>query len=171
MLKSLINKSAIAISASLLVFACDQADHTPPEPKSRWQLVVESDPQDSSKTVHMMIAAVNRLESQKDNAALVLSCEGGTTDVYVIWRQYLGSYDLDVTWRVGSDPDVSETWSLSTDNEASFAPEPVQLIKHMMSIDLLLIKTSPFGSSPVTLQFNTAGLEKEVTPLREACSW
>lgn len=171
MLNSLINKSAIAISASLLVFACDQAENTPLEPKPRWQLVVDSDPQDGSKTAHMMITAVNRLESQKDHAALVLSCAGGTTDVYVIWRQYLGSYDLDVTWRVGSDPDVSETWSLSTDNEAIFAPEPVRLIKHMMVSELFLIKTSPFGSSPVTLQFNTAGLEKEVTPLREACSW
>ena len=119
----------------------------------------------------MMITAENQLESQKGRAALVLSCEGGVTDVYVIWRQYLGTYDLDVTWRVGSNPDVTESWSLSTDSEAIFAPEPVQLIKHMMANELFLIKTSPFGSSPVTLHFNTAGLEKEVAPLREACSW
>lgn len=171
MLNSFIRRSLIAFSTSLLVFACDRAEDIPLEPKSRWQLVVESDPQGGSKTVHMMIAALNRLESQKDHAALVLSCDSGTTDVYVIWRQYLGTYDLDVTWRVGSDPDVSETWSLSTDNEAIFAPEPVRLIKHMMSNELFLIKTSPFGSSPVTLQFNTAGLGKEVAPLREACSW
>ena len=171
MLHSAICKSAIIVSIALLASACDRAGDTPAEPGPRWQLVVDSDPQDGSKTVHMMIAADNRLESQKDRAALVLSCDSGKTDVYVIWRQYLGTYDPDVTWRAGSDRDVTETWSLSTDNEAIFAPEPVQLIKRMMANELFLIKTSPFGSSPVTLQFNTAGLEKEVAPLREACSW
>jgi len=171
MLNSVISKSAIIISFALLASACDRAADTPAEPRSRWQLVVDSDPGDESKTIHMMVAALNQLESQKGRAALVLSCEGGVTDVYVIWRQYLGTYDLDVTWRVGSDPDVTESWSLSTDNEAIFAPEPAQLIKHMMANEQFLIKTSPFGSSPVTLQFNTGGLEKEIAPLREACSW
>jgi hypothetical protein len=171
MLNSVISKSAIIISVALLASACDRAGDTPAKPASRWQLAVDSEPGGESKTVHMMVAALNQLESQKGRAVLVLSCEGGATDVYVIWHQYLGTYDLDVTWRVGSDPDVTENWSLSTDNEAIFAPEPVELINRMMTHDLFLIKTSPFGSSPVTLQFNTAGLEKEVTPLREACSW
>ena len=171
MLNSVISKSAIVISVALLASACDRAGDTPAKPASRWQLVVDSDPGGESKTIHMMVAALNQLESQKGRAALVLSCEESVTDVYVIWRQYLGTYDLDVTWRVGSNPDVTESWSLSTDNEAIFAPEPVQLIKHMMANELFLIKTSPFGSSPVTLQFNTGGLEKEIAPLREACSW
>lgn len=171
MLKSVISKSAIIVSVAFLASACDRAGDTPAKPASRWQLVVDSDPGGESKTVHMMVAALNQQESQKGRAALVLSCDGGTTDVYVIWRQYLGTYDLDVTWRIGSETDVSESWSLSTDSEAIFAPEPIQLIKRMMTHELFLIKTSPFGSSPVTLQFNTAGLEKEVAPLREACSW
>jgi len=171
MANSFIRNLVITLSIALLLAACNQAADTPAEPGTRWQLVVDSDPQSGSTTVHMLIAAVNRLESQKDSAALILSCEGGTTDVYVIWRQYLGTYDLDVTWRVGSDPDVTESWSLSTDSEAIFAPEPIQLIKRMMSNELFLIKTSPFGSSPATLQFNTAGLEAEVAPLRNACAW
>jgi type VI secretion system protein VasI len=121
--------------------------------------------------MHTMVGAENRLETQKDRAALVLSCEADTTDVYVIWRQYLGTYDLDVTWRIGSGQDVTETWSLSTDSEAIFAPEPVQLIKRMLASDLFLIKASPFGSSPVTLEFNTAGLATEALVLEEACGW
>ena len=151
--------------------ACDQAVTTPGGNESRWHRVNSADPADGSRTVHMMIAAENRLQSQKDRAGLVLSCEGGTTDVYVIWRQYLGSYDLDVTWRVGSGDEVTELWSLSTDNEAIFAPEPVALIKSMMANEIFLIKTAPFGSGPETLVFNTAGLEAEIAPLQEACAW
>jgi hypothetical protein len=41
----------------------------------------------------------------------------------------------------------------------------------MMTTDLFLIKTTPFGSDPVTLEFNTAGLKTEVAELREACAW
>jgi hypothetical protein len=166
-----LHKLVTAIGISLLACACDRAGETADTSRPHWQLVAGSDLVDGSETVHMMVAAENRMESQREPAALVLSCEGGTTDAYVIWRQYLGTYNPDVTWRVGSDPDVTETWRLSTDNEAIFAPEPVKLIKHMMANEHFLIKTSPFGSSPVTLLFNTNGLETEVTPLREACAW
>ncbi len=168
---SLISRLVIALFFGAFLPACDQTETTPGGKESRWHHVDSTDPADGSKTVHMMIAAENRLQSQKNHAALVLSCEGGTTDVYIIWRQYLGSYDLDVTWRVGSAEEVTELWKLSTDSEAIFAPEPVALIKSMMANEVFLIKTAPFGSGPKTLVFNTAGLEAEITPLQEACAW
>jgi len=171
MLSSLISRFLIAFVLASLILACDRAADTPHEPGSRWHSIVSTDPVDGSKKVQMMIGAVDRLPSQKDHAALVLSCDRGTTDAYVIWRQYLGVYDLEVSWRVGSEQAVTETWSLSTDNEATFAPEPVELIKRMMANKLFLIKTTPFGSSPVTVEFNTAGLQTESAELREACAW
>jgi len=155
----------------LFVPACDQAGTPQREYKPRWQKIVDTDPQDGAKDIQMLLAAVNRLPSQKDHVILVLTCKQGAINAYVVWRQYLGVYDPEVTWRVGSDPSVTETWALSTDNEATFAPEPVKLIKHMISNDLFLIKTTPFGSVPVTMEFNTAGLKTEVAELRETCSW
>ena len=151
--------------------ACDQVETTTGGNESRWHRVASTDPADGSKTLHMMIEAEDKLQGQKNRAALVLSCEGGVTGVYVIWRQYLGSYDLDVTWRVGSGEEVTELWSLSTDNEAIFAPEPVVLLKSMMANELFLIKTAPFGSGPQTLVFNTAKLGSEVAVLQENCAW
>jgi hypothetical protein len=95
----------------------------------------------------------------------------GATKAYVVWRRYLGVFDPGITWQVGSDPTVTETWTLSADNEATFAPEPIELIKQMMIKDLFLIKTTLPGGVPVTLEFNTAGLNTEITELREACEW
>ena len=161
----------IVIVFTLFVSACDRAETPQSEKKSRWQIIIDTNPIDNSKSVQMLIGAVNPLPSQDKDAILVLSCMQGSTNAYVVWRRYLGVYDPEVTWRVGPDPSVTETWVLSTDNEATFAPEPVKLIKPMMTNDLFLIKTAPFGSGPVTIEFNTAGLKTEVTELRETCAW
>ncbi len=168
---SIFNRIVIANILALLIPACEPTETPQSEYQPRWQKIVDTDPLDDSKDIQMLIRAVNRAVSQQDNIILVLTCKQGITGAYVVWRQYLGTYDPEVTWRIGSDPSETETWSLSTDNEATFAPEPVTLIKRMMTHELLLIKTAPFGKPPVTLEFNTAGLSTEITELREACAW
>ncbi len=170
-LSSISNRIVIVIIFSLFFSACDQAEEPQSEYQPRWQKIVDTDPLDGSKDVQMLMGTVNRLPSQKDNVILVLTCTQGATDAYVVWRQYLGVYDPEVTWRVGSDPSVTETWVLSTDNEATFSPGPVELIKRMMTNDSFLIQTTPFGSAPVTMSFNTAGLKTEITELRATCGW
>ena len=170
-LSSIVSRIVSAILFSLFIPACDQAGTPQSEYQPRWQKIVDTNPLDGSKDVQMLMGTVNRLPSQKDNVILVLTCTQGATDAYVVWRQYLGVYDPEVTWRIGSDPSVTETWVLSTDNEATFSPEPVELIKRMMTNDSFLIQTTPFGSAPVTMAFNTAGLKTEITELRETCGW
>jgi hypothetical protein len=170
-LNSIFSRIVIAIFFSLFIPACDQAGTPQGEYQPRWQKMVDTNPLDGSKDIQMLMGTVNRLPSQKDQVILVLTCTQGATNAYVVWRRYLGVYDPEVTWRVGSDPSVSETWVLSTDNEATFAPEPVELIKRMMTNDMFLIKTTPFGSAPVTTAFNTAGLKTEIAELRETCAW
>jgi hypothetical protein len=155
----------------LLLAACDSKQATSPEPAGHWQKIVEIHPQDRTRAVQMMIGAENRLPAQKDSAALVLSCQLGETDAYIIWRQYLGTYDLAVTWKAGTAPEVTETWSLSTDNEAVFAPEAIKFIKQIMIYDVLMVKTTPFNSEPLTLVFDTTGLDQEIDDLRKACKW
>lgn len=167
----LVRGIVLSIIFGLLLPACDQGENAASENQSRWQSIVAKDSTGESGKVQLLIEAVARSSSQKDRGVLVVSCERGTTDVYIIWHRYLGIYDPAVTWRVGSDPGETETWSLSTDNEATFAPKPVDLIKRMMTNDLFLVKTTPFSSSPLTMEFNTAGLKSEITKLREMCGW
>jgi len=154
-----------------LLFGCDAEKQTESQPAGRWQKIVEIHPQDRTRVVQMMIEAQNHLPEQNDLAALVLSCQKGETDAYIIWRLYLGTYDLDLTWKAGTAPEVTETWSLSTDNEAVFAPDAIQFIKQLMIYDVLMVKTTPFNSEPLTLVFDTTGLDQEVDDLRKACKW
>jgi len=158
-------------SIPFLLAGCDGTEQAEPKPAAHWQKIVEIHPQDRTKAVQMMIQAENLLPGQNDPAALVLSCQKGETDAYIVWRLYLGTYDLDVTWKAGTAPEVIETWSLSTDNEAVFAPDPVQFIKQVMIYDVLMVKTTPFSSEPLTLVFDTTGLDQEIHDLRKACKW
>lgn len=171
MVHSIFSRLVSTMIFALLVAACDQVDKPHSKYKPRWQKIVDTDPLDHSKDIQMLIGAVDRLPAQEDPVILVLTCTRGATNAYVVWRRYLGVYDPEVTWRVGSDPSVSETWVLSADSEATFAPEPIELIKRLMSNTSFLIKTTPFGGDPVTMEFNTAGLKTEVAEFREACAW
>lgn len=159
----------IAVLSGLLLSSCEQSGTPEQGYKPRWQSIVEIDPVNGSASVQMMVAAVDRSPSEQHPVALVLSCLDRSTDVYVIWRQYMGVYDVDVSWRVDSEETIEETWSLSTDNEATFAPQPLALIKRMMVSEQFQIKAAPFGSSPVTHVFDITGLKREVNPLLKAC--
>jgi type VI secretion system protein VasI len=166
-----IRTSLVLAILSAITMACDPVENVPEKPVLRWQHIQNTNPADGSKTVQMMIGAGNQSGGRNDPVALVLSCESGITDAYIIWRQYLGVYDPEITWRVGSDEETVETWSLSTDNEATFAPHAIALIKRMMINERFLVKTAPVDSSPITVEFNTAGLQTEITDLRQACGW
>jgi hypothetical protein len=168
-------KPAVALTcffvSVVLLSACDAKNAAVTEPSGRWQKIVEIHPQDRTKAVQMMRPAENRLPGQKDVAALVLSCQKGETEAYIIWRQYLGTFDLDVTWRAGTAPESTEVWALSTDNEAVFSPAPIAFIKQLMIYDILMVKTTPFSSEPLTLVFDTTGLDQEIDEFRTACKW
>ena len=151
--------------------ACKKDEQASTAPEQRWQKIVEMHPVEKTRAVQMMITAENQFPSQTDLPAMVLSCQTGQTEAYIIWRQYLGAYDLDVTWRSGSETEITETWSLSTDSEAIFAPDAINFIKQMMLHDVMLVKAAPFGTAPLTLVFNTDRLAEEISELREACNW
>lgn len=166
-----LRKTSIWLLCLLSLAACKPAEEVEPLARERWQKIVELHPVDRTKVVQMMIQAENRLPSQTDRAALILSCQQFETEAYIVWRQYLGAYDLDVTWRAGSSEEITDRWTLSTDSEAIFSPDAVGFIEQVMLYDELLVKSTPFGSEPLTLVFNTTGLAREIDELRQACKW
>ncbi len=77
-----------------------------------------------------------------------------------------------VTVRIGSQKAVKQRWGVSTDSKATFAPNWAgSLLKSMAKADTFLIQTTPYGESPVTAIFHTAGLQNALVPLAKACGW
>ncbi|MEL7398024.1 MAG: type VI secretion system-associated protein TagO [Pseudomonadota bacterium] len=44
-------------------------------------------------------------------------------------------------------------------------------IKKMIGSEEVTIRFTPFNVSPVTVKFDTTGLDQAITPLRDACGW
>ena len=138
--------------------------------KGKWQVSVDVNPVDDSKTVTLVLDADSGKNRWGKAVFLVARCKSNSTDLYIGWNDYLGS-EADVLTRVGDNKAVTERWSLSTDKKATFHRKAIPFLKEMLTSTKLVAQVTPYNESPVTAVFNTSGLENAIKPLRETCSW
>lgn len=138
-----------------------------------WTISETRNPIDDSPTVAISLDASSPAASRFGGSpTLFLRCKSSQTELYVSWNEYLGLDETRVTVRVGKAPARTSSWSISTDNRASFYPgSPIGFIKEVMEVDTLVLMTTPYGESPVTAVFPVSGLSEKITPLRTACKW
>lgn len=144
-----------------------------------WQISRGRNPIDDSESVTLTLQAASGQGRFEEPVVLVARCKSNQTEVYINWNDFLGSDNRsgrskwkDVTIRIGSQDAVRQSWSVSTNNEATFAPDwPGNLLKNMVRSDRFLAQTTPHGENPVTAAFDTSGLANALVPLMEACNW
>jgi type VI secretion system protein VasI len=147
-----------------------QAQPTSIEGKGKWNVSVDVNPIDDSKTVTLVLDADSGKNRWGKLVYLVARCKSNTTDLYIGWNDYLGS-EADVLTRVGDNKAITQRWSMSTDSKATFHRKPIPFLKEMLTSSKLVAQVTPYNESPVTAIFNTAGLENAIKPLRETCNW
>ncbi|MGJ8647282.1 MAG: type VI secretion system-associated protein TagO [Marinomonas colpomeniae] len=138
--------------------------------KGKWQVSVDVNPVDDSKTVTLVLSADSGKNRWGNAVFLVARCKSNSTELYIGWNDYLGS-EADVLTRVGDNKAVTERWSLSTDKKATFHRKAIPFLKEMLTSTKLVAQVTPYNESPVTAIFDTSGLENAIKPLRETCSW
>lgn len=139
--------------------------------KGKWQVSVNTNPVDDSKTVVLTLRAGSGKSRWGKPITLVVRCKSNKTELYISWNDYLGRNGKVLT-RVGSQRAVTKSWGLSTDSQATFhRGGTISFIKKMMEADKLVAQITPYNENPVTAVFDTAGLENAIKPLRETCSW
>lgn len=148
-----------------------QSEPTKIAGKGKWQVSVNTNPVDDSKTVVLALRADSGKSKWGKPVTLIARCKSNTTELYISWNDYLGRNGKVLT-RVGSQSAVTKDWGLSTDSQATFHPRgTINFIKKMMEADKLVAQITPYNESPVTAVFDTAGLENAIKPLRETCNW
>jgi type VI secretion system protein VasI len=93
------------------------------EGQGKWQVETEINPVDDSTTVTLMIEAESGTSAWGEPITLMLRCQSGVPDLYIIWHDYLGD-KARVLMRIGTARAHWLRWSVSTDWTATFYPRP-----------------------------------------------
>ncbi|MFC3033322.1 type VI secretion system-associated protein TagO [Pseudoalteromonas fenneropenaei] len=147
-----------------------QSQPTSIEGKGKWDVSIDVNPIDDSKTVSLILHADSGKNRWGKPVYLVARCKSKTTDLYIGWNNYLGR-ESDVLTRVGDNKAVTQRWSMSSDKKATFHNAPIPFLKEMLTSSKLVAQVTPYNESPVTAIFDTSGLENAIIPLRETCNW
>ena len=106
---------------------------------------------------------------------LFLRCWKGETDAILDWRESLGTSFLtntrEVSYRIGDNDSVQDGWSVSTGEEAVFAPEPIKFIQSMIGEDTLSMRVWPRDGDPLNATFDITGVDVAILKIRNVCGW
>lgn len=153
---------------------------TPEEPTGGdWRTQSDVNPLDDTQTVTLLLTAEEGTSRSGDPVVLVARCQSNKTEVYALWNDYLGDDSSDVyeEWkrvivRVGQAEAREERWSLSTDKEATFAPDWAgAFLKELLDEEQLVLQTTPYSENPITAVFRIAGLRDVLGELAQTCNW
>ena len=153
------------------------------EPVSRdpgkWRVSRSTNPIDDSPTVVLSLTADSGRSRFGNPVRFIARCQSNTTEAYAVWHDYVGDDSRDVydewKWvevRVGGAPSERQRWGVSTDKQATFAPDWAgSLLKRMVGEERMVLQVTPCGESPVTAVFDIRGLETPLKELAETCNW
>lgn len=148
-----------------------QPIETNTESTGKWDVSAKINPIDDSKTATAFLVADSGKSKWGKPIALVIRCQSNTTEAYIVWQQFIGTRNPSVLTRAGSEDAVTETWSISSDNKASFSQNSIQLLKRMLDNDKFIAQVTPYGDNPITAIFDTTGISNALKPIRETCNW
>lgn len=149
------------------------------EGTGKWQVSRTTNPIDDTETVTLFLQADSGTGTYGDAVGFVARCKSNSTDAYISWNAFLGDDSGDVysdwkrvTIRVGDQPAAVQRWGISTDNEATFAPDWAgDLLKQMVKTNKMVAQVTPYSESPITAVFDTGGMRQAMKPLTEVCHW
>ncbi len=102
---------------------------------------------------------------------LMVRCQENKTDLIINWSEYLGLEQTQVRTRIDEKPPVARPWSISTNHQATFAPNPIARLREMKGSRRFLAETVPYGENPVTAEFDVSGIDDVIARVSKGCHW
>ena len=152
---------------------------TPPSEVGLWTVRESQDPIDDSKVISMSLSSTKGTSSRGEPIIFIARCKSNETDAFVVWNEYVGSdtrssygKSKTIQVRIDDQPSQTQTWGVSTDNEATFAPGwPGTMLKQMVNGEQLTLRMTPHGENPVTAIFDLKGMRPHLEKLAQTCNW
>lgn len=125
-----------------------------------WTVERSADPMSDATQVLFLLMADEGGSRYGRDPALVVRQNGNTLEVYISWNEYLSDDRQRVTHRIDDESPVTLRWSVSTSNNATFYPSnDVQLVRKLLRANTLVVRTTPYNESPMTVTFDVRGFE------------
>lgn len=150
------------------------------EIKPTWQTSSQTSKIDDSKNVWVMLESNDPVPGRfvsYDQAQLTIRCmENKTAVMFEFADNFLADIQGygDITYRIDDRKAQKRGFQESTDNGALglwSGGSSIPFIKSLMTGQTLFVRVVPFNEDPIDTEFNIAGLDKAITPLRKACAW
>jgi hypothetical protein len=128
-----------------------------------WTVRTDIDPIDDSKIIIFSLYADEKIDGYSKPLLVLRNTKDGT-EAFISWGKIL-PYSEDgtgeVILRFDKEEALTENWGLSKSHDASFSPEPYDLIKKILAHNSLVVRTSGV-SYTLTTQFSLKGLKQLV---------
>ncbi len=156
----------------------------PPKPAGKeqtlghWTTTTDVSRFDDTKSVYLSTdarEAISGWPSKRVTPSLHIRFHERKTAAYIVFGMppavETGHSGGTIQIRADKDPIITIRGSKSTDGEALFLPDAIPTLKKLFGKRELLVRFTPFNSSPQETSFLIEGLETAVGSLRETCGW
>jgi len=137
----------------------------------KWRFDKEINPIDDTITITFILESDSGKSIYGQPIYLVLRYKSKKTEAYINWNSYLGS-KANVLTRMGTEKDSTQTWSLSTNSQATFYPkDDIKFIQKLMNVDKFVAQITPYNENPITAVFDIRGLRNAIEQFNDILHW
>ncbi|WP_321385254.1 type VI secretion system-associated protein TagO [Rhizobium sp.] len=141
-----------------------------PTPVPEWVITTEKSKMDDSNTINL------NLKSIDSSTNINIRCEEKVTTVYFTLGDFMSDIQGygTIRYRVDKEKAQKKNFLVSTDNEALglwSSKSSIPFLKQILGHKKLTTEITAYNASPTISEFDLAGLEGAVGPLRKNCGW
>lgn len=127
------------------------------EEKGAWEVSVKKDPMDDSNKITISLDPSEKVAGFY-SPSLIIRYSQNKMEIYFYWGNYLAENNK-ITLRYDQEKAFSETWTMSSDNTATFCPKPSKFILKLLKHDKIAVQVTPYNEGPMTVVYDISGLK------------
>lgn len=145
--------------------------------KDRWEQNIDVSKIDDSSVVTLMLPANNQINGWLMSAipTLHIRCKENATELFIVTQTSANIEDIydshTVEIRLDKGNAFKQRWTASTDNNALFAPNAIDLSKKIAVAEKMVVRFTPFNANPQVIEFDVVGLNKHLKLVAKTCKW
>ena len=164
--------------AGLLLAASATTFAQSTELEGRWTLTVGEDPSSYEIVASLQQDSANTIKDEYATRDVVprlsLRCTPGNPEVTarIDWQRFISSFNTEVGFKVDDGKTLWLKWGVDRSNKITrsrSADDSKTLLEHIADGKKLQVEITPYSESPVTVEFDLAGLASGLEGLHKEC--